>query len=141
MMQSNVSFAKQKELIQRMERLGVHEGDIEEKFIRASGPGGQKINKTSVCVFLKHKPTGITVKCQKDRSQSRNRFFARRLLLDKIERRQKGFVEAEKQRIEKIRRQKRKRSKRAKEKILAYKHRQSQKKKLRERVDVPLEDR
>ena len=136
----NVSATKQKHLLKRMAQLGVCEDQIEEKFIRAAGPGGQKINKTSVCVFLKHKPTGITVKCQKERSQSLNRFLARRFLLDKIERKQMGFIKAEKQRIAKIRRQKRKRSKRAKEKMLVDKRKQSEKKKLRSKVDVPLKE-
>tara|TARA_B100000315_G_C14574971_1_gene587439 strand:+ start:2184 stop:2588 length:405 start_codon:yes stop_codon:yes gene_type:complete len=128
-----ISTVKQKELKLRMKRLGVSETEIDEKFIRASGSGGQKINKTSVCVYLKHRPSGIEVKCQKERSQSLNRFFARRLLLDKIELRQKGFIKAERQRISKIRRQKRKRSQRAKEKILKDKKIQSEKKKLRKK--------
>ena len=133
----NVSGRKQAELSRRMLKLNVKEEELEERFIRASGPGGQKINKTSVCVFLRHIPTGLFVKCQKERSQALNRFLARRMLLDKIERRQKGFVLEERKRIEKIRRQKRKRSKRAKQKILEAKRKQSEKKSLRSRVDIP----
>jgi protein subunit release factor B len=136
----NVSPKKEHELLKRMRQLNVSEADIEERFIRSSGPGGQKVNKTFSCVSLRHIPTGIMVKCQKERLQSLNRFLARRLLLDKIERRQKGFVAEERRRIEKIRRQKRKRSKRAKEKMLAAKHRQSEKKKLRAPVKILLED-
>jgi protein subunit release factor B len=136
----NVSPKKEQELLKRMRQLNVSEADIEERFIRASGPGGQKVNKTSSCVSLRHIPTGIIVKCHKERFQSLNRFLARRLLLDKIERRQKGFVAEERRRIEKIRRQKRKRSKRAKEKMLAAKHRQSEKKKLRAPVKILLEE-
>ena len=117
-----------------MASLGVAESDLRETFVRSSGPGGQKVNKTSTCVQLVHVPTGITVKCQRERSQALNRFLARRLLLDRIERLQKGVVEAERDRAEKIRRQKRKRSKRAKEKILEGKRRQSEKKGLRARV-------
>ena len=117
----------------------VSEDDFEEMFIRASGPGGQKINKTSSCVFLRHMPTGIVVKCRQERSQALNRFLARRRLLDKIERRQKGFIAEEKQRVEKIRRQKRKRSKRAKEKVLAAKHKQAEKKRLRSKVEPSLD--
>ena len=132
-----VKPTKQAALSKRMRRLHVTEEEFEEKFIRASGHGGQKINKTSVCVFLRHAPTGLSVKCAKERSQALNRFLARRLLLDKIEKREKGFVLKERQRIEKIRRQKRKRSKRAKEKILDAKRRQSEKKRLRSRVDFP----
>lgn len=126
-----VSSDKEKELQERMLELGVSESDVEETFVRSSGPGGQKVNKTSSCVQLLHIPTGISVKCQQERSQSLNRYLARRLLLDKIERLQKGFIEEEKEKIEKIRRQKRKRSRRAKEKILSDKHHQAEKKILR----------
>ena len=133
-----VSSEKEKALIQRMQDLGVSEKDIEEYFIRSSGPGGQKVNKTSSCVQLLHIPTGVSVKCQRERSQALNRYLARRLLLDKIERLQKGFVEEQKEKIEKIRRQKRKRSRRAKEKILSAKHHQTEKKVLRGKI--PLEE-
>lgn len=80
-----VSEDKNKWLRERMEELGVFEKDIEEKFVRSSGHGGQNVNKTSTCVYLKHIPTGIEVKCMKDRSQSINRFLARRELVKKIE--------------------------------------------------------
>jgi len=130
----NVSPEKENELEARMERLGVSESDLRETFIRSSGPGGQKVNKTSSCVQLVHLPTGLSVKCQQERSQSMNRFLARRLLLDRIERLQRGVITAEKQRIEKIKRQKRRRSKRAKEKVLESKHKQSDKKSLRARI-------
>ena len=129
-----VSAEKEKALALRMRELGVSERDIEESFVRSSGPGGQKVNKTSTCVQLTHLPTGLTVKCQRERSQSLNRHLARRLLLNKIEERQKGFVAAEKEKAEKIRRQKRKRSQRAKGKMLDEKKRLSQKKELRGRV-------
>jgi len=132
----NVSPEKEKALLDRMHHIGVSEDDLEESFVRSSGPGGQKVNKTSTCVFLRHIPTGIIVKCQRERSQSVNRFVARRVLLDKIERLQKGMVSAERERIEKIRRQKRKRSKRAKEKMLAAKHHQSHKKQLRSVTEI-----
>ena len=132
----SVSPEKEKALAARMFELGVSAGDLAESFIRSSGPGGQKVNKSSSCVQLIHIPTGLSVKCQRERSQNLNRFLARRLLLDKIERQQKGFLEKEKQKIEKIRRQKRKRSKRAKEKILIEKHRQTKKKNLRSKVSV-----
>jgi protein subunit release factor B len=131
-----VSSDKAKSLADRMLTLGVAESDFEESFIRSSGPGGQKVNKSSSCVYLIHIPTGLSVKCQRERSQSLNRFLARRLLLDKIEKLQKGFIAEEKERLEKIRRQKRKRSKRAKEKILTAKHQQAEKKVLRGRVVI-----
>lgn len=135
-----VSAKKEQALLERMHQLGVSEKDLEESFVRASGPGGQKVNKTSTCVFIRHIPTGLTVKCQRERLRSVNRFIARRLLLDKIERMQKGIVEKERSRIEKIRRQKRKRSKRAKEKMLKEKHHLSKKKQLRSPIDIKLEE-
>ena len=129
-----VSAEKEKALAARMQELGVSENDFEESFIRSSGPGGQKVNKSSSCVQLVHIPTGLSVKCQRERSQTLNRYLARRLLLDKIELQREGFVAREKEKIEKLRRQKRKRSKRSKEKILAAKHQQAQKKEQRGKV-------
>lgn len=126
-----VTPQKDKNLKEKMEALNIREEDIEESFIRSSGRGGQKVNKTSSCVHLKHIPTGIEVKCQKERSQALNRYNARVILVKKIERMIKGAESEEIQRIEKIRRQKRKRSKRAKEKMLADKAMVSEKKKLR----------
>src|SRR5512136_492266 len=108
-----VNTEKETQLAQRMATLGVSEGDIEESFVRSGGPGGQNVNKTATCVMLVHRPTGLQVKCQATRRQGLNRFIARRLLLDRIEARQRGYVDAERARIEKIRRQKRKRSRRA----------------------------
>jgi protein subunit release factor B len=119
---------KAQQLAQRMAALGVRESDIEETFVRSGGHGGQNVNKSSTCVMLLHRPTRLQVKCQTTRQQGLNRFIARRLLLDKIERLQTGQVAAQQSRIEKIRRQKRKRSRRAKERMLADKSRHSDKK-------------
>lgn len=134
MVDLGVSIQKQSELERRMLEQGVRECDIDEKFIRSGGKGGQNVNKTSTCVYLKHLPTGIEVKCQRERVQSINRFLARRELVEKLEERRLGIMSARRQEIEKVRRQKRKRSKRAKEKMLQNKHQQSVKKELRRPV-------
>lgn len=126
-----VTEKKQQALLAKMAQLNIQEKDLIEKFIRSSAPGGQHVNKTSTCVVLKHLPTNLEVRCQQDRSQSMNRFLARRLLVDKIEAHILKKKSTQQQRIEKIRRQKRKRSKRAKEKLLADKHHQAKKKQLR----------
>lgn len=126
-----VSQQKEAQLAQRMAALGVREADVEETFVRSGGHGGQNVNKTSTCVMLLHRPTGLQVKCQATRQQGLNRYLARRLLLDKIEALKKGYVDAERARVEKIRRQKRRRSRRAKQRMLADKSRHSDKKRLR----------
>ena len=115
----------------RLKRLGVAEKEVIEKFIRSGGPGGQKVNKTASCVYLKHLPTGIEIKMSRERSQALNRFLAWRLLAEKLEESILKVRSERRKRIEKIRRQKRKRSKRAKEKILKLKKKISKKKKLR----------
>ncbi|OQA90863.1 MAG: Peptide chain release factor 2 [Elusimicrobia bacterium ADurb.Bin231] len=125
---------KEKLLTEKMLKFGIKETDITEKFVRSGGHGGQHLNKTSTCVYLKHTPTGIEVKCEISRNQSVNRFLARRILVNKIEESALEIKSAERQRIEKIKRQKRKRSKRAKEKILRLKKIISEKKQLREKI-------
>ena len=129
-----MSVAKQAVLAERMRRLGVSEGDLEERFLRSSGPGGQRTNKVSTCVVLRHRPSGLEVRCQRERLQVLNRFLARRLLLDRLEAQRLGRLSEEAQRIAKIRRQKRRRSRRAKEKMLAAKHHHTQVKADRRRV-------
>src|ERR671918_61785 len=129
-----VSPEKQKFLLERMHALGVREQDIDEQFVRSSGAGGQKVDKVSTCVLLHHRPTGVRVKCQRERSQALNRFLARRILLDKIEAKLRGARTTKEQEIARIRRQKRKRSRRAKLKMLADKRHQAGKKSLRATV-------
>ena len=119
-----------------MAALGLKEADLEETFVRSGGHGGQNVNKTATCVMLLHRPTSLQVKCQATRQQGLNRFLARRLLLDKIEGLQKGYVDAERSRIEKIRRSKRRRSRRAKQRMLADKHHHSTKKEGRRSVGM-----
>jgi protein subunit release factor B len=123
-----VSPNKEKQLSERMRGLGLREQEIDEQFVRSSGAGGQNVNKVSTCVLLYHRPSGIRVKCQKERSQALNRFLARRILLDKIEAKLKGIQSAEEQKAAKIRRQKRRRSRRAKARMLDEKHHQAEKK-------------
>jgi protein subunit release factor B len=104
---------KQEELQKRMELLGIKEEDLLEKFVLGSGKGGQKVNKTSSCVYLKHLPTQVEVKCQKDRSREMNRFFARRELCDQLEEKAGGVTKKQKE-IEKIRKQKQRRARKSK---------------------------
>ena len=126
-----VHFEHEPRLAARMRALGVTEADLAESFVRSGGHGGQNVNKTSTCVLLVHRPSGLQVKCQSTRQQGLNRFLARRLLLDKIEALRTGHVAAERERIEKIRRQKRRRSRRAKQRMLADKAHQADKKAAR----------
>ena len=126
---------KKEKLAERMKELKIFDEDLEEKFILGSGKGGQKVNKTSSCVALKHIPSGIIIKCQKERSREINRYAARKELCERIEEKELGIRSARQQAFEKIRRQKRKRSKRAKEKMLDNKAHQSTKKTNRKPVN------
>ncbi len=122
---------KSSALEQRMISLGIHPSDLLEKFVRGSGAGGQKINKTSNCVFLKHEPTGIAIKCQLERSREMNRFLARRELCDQFDAIANGVASARTQAVEKTRRQKRRRSRRSKQRSIDDKRKLSVKKSLR----------
>ncbi len=129
-----ITQEKWEKLHERMELLKISEADLSERFIRASGSGGQKVNKTSSCVHLIHKSSGLEIKCKQSRLQGSNRYFARRDLCDKLEGKILGIKSKKQQEREKIRRQKRRRSRRAKNKMLDEKNKQSQKKALRRPV-------
>lgn len=122
-------------LEKRMEELKIYETDLVEKFVLGSGSGGQKINKTSSCVYLKHLPTGIEVKCQQDRSREMNRYLARKELTEKIASKIHGEKTKKEREMQKIRQQKKRRSRRLKEKILEEKKKHSEIKTLRQKID------
>lgn len=128
-----LSTAKEAELRVRMEKLGILDEDLVEKFIRGSGHGGQKINKTSSCVYLKHEPSGIEIKCQQDRSQVMNRYRARCELCEQLETIALGKKSTRQQAREKIRRQKRRQSRRQRQKNVGLKRKHGLKKKLRKK--------
>lgn len=122
---------KWQQMQQEMQELGILEKDIVEKFILGSGRGGQKINKTSSCVYLKHVPTGIEIKCQQQRSREHNRYLARKQLCDQIKEKKKKAQDESRFYAEKKRRQKRRRTRLGQEKVLREKKRRSEKKSLR----------
>jgi peptide chain release factor len=123
-------------LLEKARELGINPEDISEKFVTGGGKGGQKINKTASCVMLKHLPSGVIVKCQKHREQSKNKLSAYKLLILKIEDQVKGKESDRAKKIFKLRKQKQKRSKRAKEKMLKDKAHRSGIKKLRGNVGI-----
>ena len=129
-----ISDIKARSLEERMAKVGLKEADIQEHFVRSGGSGGQNVNKTSTCVALKHLPSGIEVKCQIDRSQAVNRFLARRILLEKLEKKVFGAKSEARKKIWKLRKQKKRRSKKAKEKVLREKHLRSEKKAARRNI-------
>lgn len=126
-----VRRSKLEQLAARMAALGIFERELVEKFVRGSGPGGQKLNKTSSCVYLKHLPSGMEVKAARSRSRELNRFLARRELCDRIEAVVKGAESARQLEIERIRRRKSRRSRRQKDRMLAEKKHRAAVKRLR----------
>ena len=115
-------------------QFGITERELEERFIRARGPGGQHVNKAATCVVLRHRPSGLIIRCEQERSQRLNRILARRWLIERLEAQRKAQLAAEASRLAAMRRQKRKRSAWAKERLLAEKRHRSEKKSLRRPV-------
>ena len=119
-----------------MRKLGIRDEDLEETFIRGTGAGGQKINKTSSTVVLRHVPTGLEVRCQRERSQSQNRIVARQELCDKLESKVQASRQEKKDAVEKKKRQTRKRPYGLQMRILETKHKRGEVKKQRSKVRV-----
>ncbi len=128
-----VSESSLADLAREFGRLGIREEDLDETFIRSGGHGGQNVNKVSTCVVLTHRPSGLTVRCQRERSQGLNRFLARRLLAEKLAARLLEEKTRRQSQAEKVRRQKRRRSRRSKEKMLENKRIRGQLKAQRSR--------
>jgi peptide chain release factor len=116
-MDFGVTQKKQDELEKRMSSLGIKEQDIEEKFVRSSGPGGQNVNKTSSCVQLRHIPSGLEIKMQQDRTQRLNRYYARKRLCEIIENDKLGKKSPAALKAEKIRKQKQRRKRRGRKSV------------------------
>jgi protein subunit release factor B len=115
-MNFGVTRKKQEELEARMAALGLREADLEEKYVRSSGPGGQNVNKTASCVYLKHVRSGLEVKMQRERSQGLNRYYARKRLCELLEQERMGSKSPAALKAEKIRKQKQHRKRRSKAK-------------------------
>ena len=129
-----VSPEKAQALAARMLAVGLREDELDEQFVRSGGKGGQNVNKVATCVVLVHRPSGLMVKCQAERSQAMNRFLARRLLCEKLDAQRRGAASEAEQARERIRRQKRRRSRRAKAKMVENKRAHGEKKSLRRAV-------
>ena len=134
MVELRVRAEKREQLDEMMRHAGVREDDLTESFILGSGPGGQKVNKSSVCVMLIHAPTGKVVKCAQTRSRALNRYYARKILCERILEERNDILSARQQEWERVRRQKRRRSRKQRARILAEKRQHSETKALRRRV-------
>ena len=106
MINFGITERKREELEQRMQKCNLFEKDITETFVRSGGSGGQKVNKSSTCVYLKHITSGLSVKIQKSRSQGLNRYYARKKTCELLENKLLGKQSPDAKRTEKIRKQK-----------------------------------
>jgi protein subunit release factor B len=131
-----LSADKKEALERRMALLGICEDDLVEKFVRGTGSGGQKINKTSSCVFLQHPPSRTEVKVQRERSREMNRFLAREELCNRLEEREIQQKQARKQAREKSRRRNRRQGVRARARNVEKKRKHGQKKQNRRRPGI-----
>jgi protein subunit release factor B len=118
MINFGITERKRQELQQRMHNCNLLESDFEETFVRSGGAGGQKVNKSSTCVHLKHIPSGLAVKVQKSRSQGLNRYYARKQMCELLENKLLGKESPQAKKLEKIRKQKDRRRRRAGDKNL-----------------------
>lgn len=126
-----ISKQKLEALDRRLAELKISADDLTIKAVLGSGPGGQKINKSASTIYVKHHPTGIEVKCGKERSRSLNHYRALQLLCDKIEAMIHGELSRKAKEIAKIRKQKQRRSRKVQKKLVEDKRQLSQKKQLR----------
>lgn len=133
-MKTDFPVSLKPDTLKKAEKLNIRAEDIEEQFIRGSGHGGQKVNKTASTVRLKHLPTGIEVKCQRHREREKNRMSGYKLLINKIEEIKLGKESEKAKKIHKLRKQKQRRSKRAKEKMLKLKKQRSELKETRKKL-------
>lgn len=106
---------------ERLAKAGVRPGDLDERFLRSGGSGGQNVNKVETAVTLVHLPTGLMVRCSEERSQGLNRYLARLRLAEKLEARAREDIARRRHALEKLKRQKRGRSKAAKARMLENK--------------------
>lgn len=123
------------QIVRRLAALHVRVEDVDERFVRGTGPGGQKINKTSSTVWLRHGPTGVEVRCQAGRSQTANREQAWTELCDRLEERQREAKAEQRHEREVERRRTRQKSRAQKARMVDAKKLRSRTKSTRGRVN------
>ena len=127
------AFHMNQEIETRLSALGLRSSEVEERFVLGSGHGGQKIQKTSSCVWLRHQPTGVEVRCQRERSQSANREMAWSELCAKLEERKRAAAAAKQDEQAKTRRRNRQKSHGQKVRMIQSKHHRAKTKARRSR--------